>query len=81
MEGTSNITVLSDLILKEEGVDGSQSDQLESKITGLNTQRYKIVMPQQTETVQDTYNLFKIIGDDDSDEWDWEETTERFSCF
>ncbi|KAG4072939.1 hypothetical protein HA402_006619 [Bradysia odoriphaga] len=51
VESSSMITELSDIILTEEGVDGSQSDQLESKILiDSNGQHYKIEMPPETES-------------------------------
>lgn len=58
------ITELSDIILTEEGVDGSQSD-LESKILiDSNGQHYKIEMPPETESDGqgkiDTGNFYKM---------------------
>lgn len=68
------ITELSDIILTEEGVDGSQSDQLETKILiDSNGQHYKIEMPPETESDVagkiDSGNFYKMNYVDGATIW------------
>lgn len=73
-ESSSMITELSDIILTEESVEGSQSDQLEPKILiDSNGQHYKIEMPPDVESdipgKIDSANFYKMNYVDGATIW------------
>lgn len=65
MESSFTITELSDIIQTEEGVEGSQVDQIEPKILiDSNGQHYKIEMPPETDPSDETNSLHESIKND-----------------